>query len=278
MNINPKIDIAFKKLFGSEENKDILKAFVNSVLPEHEQIKDLTLKNPYNLATYIAGKSGILDIKAQAENGTWFDVEMQIGEQEFFGKRIKYYLDKMYVDQLNESDEYSKLKKVIGIAILDFDYFSDDRYKRGITYKDMDTNETYPHLNLSDIYFIELKKFSKDLQHLTSALDRWITFLNKAHQYHKNNIPAELASDLNVKLAIEKLETMYLDHDEREIYENERKRKLDKLEELRTARVEGERDKAIEIARNFLGVVDDEVIAQKTGLSIEEIKKLRENL
>ncbi|MBN2835314.1 MAG: PD-(D/E)XK nuclease family transposase, partial [Candidatus Delongbacteria bacterium] len=65
--INPKIDIAFKKLFGSEENKDILKSFINSVLPAHEQVKNLELKNPYNLATYISGKSGILDVKAQAE-------------------------------------------------------------------------------------------------------------------------------------------------------------------------------------------------------------------
>ncbi|MBN1971497.1 MAG: Rpn family recombination-promoting nuclease/putative transposase, partial [Candidatus Delongbacteria bacterium] len=187
--INPKIDIAFKKLFGSEENKDILKSFINSVLPADEQVKYLELKNPYNIATYISGKGGILDVKAQAENGVWFDVEMQIGEQLFFGKRIKYYLDKMYVDQLDISEKYSTLKKVVGIAILDFNYFSDDRYKRGITYKDIDTNERYGNFNLSDIYFIELKKFGKDLKHLTDTLDRWITFLNKAHEYNRNNIP-----------------------------------------------------------------------------------------
>ena len=55
-------------------------------------------------------------MKAQGEDGRWFDVELQIGEQEFFGKRIKYYLDKVYVDQLVEAGEYSSLKKVIGIA------------------------------------------------------------------------------------------------------------------------------------------------------------------
>ncbi|MBN1970423.1 MAG: Rpn family recombination-promoting nuclease/putative transposase [Candidatus Delongbacteria bacterium] len=280
--INPKIDIAFKKLFGSEENKDILKSFINSVLPAHEQVKNLELKNPYNLATYISGKSGILDVKAQAENGVWFDVEMQIGEQLFFGKRIKYYLDKMYVDQLDISENYSTLKKVIGIAILDFDYFPDDRYKRGITYKDIDTDERYENFNLSDIYFIELKKFGKDLKHLTDTLDRWITFLNKAHEYNRNNIPKELSVDIDVKKAIDKLEIMYLDDDEKLIYENERKIKLDKFEEIRTAefkgiekgREEGEKLKAIEIARNLLDVLDEEIISEKTGLSVEEIRKL----
>jgi len=30
--INPRVDFAFKKLFGSEENKDILISFINAVV------------------------------------------------------------------------------------------------------------------------------------------------------------------------------------------------------------------------------------------------------
>lgn len=293
--INPKIDIAFRKLFGSEENKDILMAFINSVLPKKDQIKSLELKNPYNLATYISGKGGILDIKAIGNDGRYFDVEMQIGEQKFFGKRIKYYLDKIYVDQLEESEQYSSLKKVIGIAILDFNYFADNRYKRGLTYKDIETNQIYDNFDLSDIYFIELKKFGKDLQHLTNALDRWITFLNKAHQYDKNNIPQELALDEFVAKAITKLDIMYLENAEREIYENEKKARLDKLEELQTAKIEGlqegieqgikqgikqgkaegEKQKAIEIAKEMLlDGINIEKIQKFTGLSEKKIKKI----
>ncbi|MBF0411050.1 MAG: Rpn family recombination-promoting nuclease/putative transposase, partial [Candidatus Riflebacteria bacterium] len=106
IRLNPKIDIAFRKLFGSEENKEILRGFINSVLPAHEQVKTLEIKNPYNLASYIKGKSNVLDVKARGEDGRWFDVELQVGEQEFFGKRIKYYLDKVYVDQLIVAGEY----------------------------------------------------------------------------------------------------------------------------------------------------------------------------
>ncbi|WP_252225306.1 hypothetical protein [Clostridium sp. ZBS2] len=40
---------------------------------------------------------------------------------------------------------------------------------------------------------------------------------------------------------------------------------------------EGEYKKAIEIARNLLDVLDDETIALKTGLNIDEIRKLRLN-
>jgi predicted transposase/invertase (TIGR01784 family) len=292
IRLNPKVDIAFRKLFGSEENKEILRSFINSVLPQEEQVKTLEIKNPYNVTTYIGGKTGILDVKAQGEDGRWFDVELQIGEQEFFGKRIKYYLDKVYVDQIIQAGEYSSLKKVIGIAILDFNYFLDERYTRAVTYKDKETNEVYEKLDLCDIYFIELKKFGKDLKDLTTTLDRWITFLNKAYEYSKDFIPPELAVDENIKKAIEKLDVMYLDKDEREIYEIEEKKRLDILEEMRTAEEkgrqegkeegikegikEGEKNKAIEMAKKMLikGISLEE-ISELTDLAIKDIEKLK---
>ena len=48
--LNPKVDFAFKKLFASPENKDLLISFINSMLSEDEQISDIELKNPYNMA------------------------------------------------------------------------------------------------------------------------------------------------------------------------------------------------------------------------------------
>lgn len=84
--LNPKVDFAFKKLFGSSENKDILISFINSVLSEDEQVKDIELKNPYNIASYRKGKMTILDIKAVDENGTWYDIEMQLAGQGYYGK------------------------------------------------------------------------------------------------------------------------------------------------------------------------------------------------
>ena len=75
--INPRVDFAFKKLFGSEENKDLLISLINAIVSQQDQVVELELKNPYNLADYQAGKMSILDIKAKAENGQWFNVEIQ---------------------------------------------------------------------------------------------------------------------------------------------------------------------------------------------------------
>ena len=79
--LNPKVDFAFKKLFGSEENKSILIDFINSVVSQENRIANIELKNPYNIENYKNGKMTILDIKAVDEKGTWYDIEMQRVEQ-----------------------------------------------------------------------------------------------------------------------------------------------------------------------------------------------------
>jgi len=64
--INPKIDFAFKKIFGSEDSKDILISFLNALIYEAQPvIYDLEILNPY-LAPKIRGvKDTYLDIKAK---------------------------------------------------------------------------------------------------------------------------------------------------------------------------------------------------------------------
>ena len=46
--VTPKVDLAFKKIFGVEENKDLLISLINSIVSEKDQVADLTLLNPYN--------------------------------------------------------------------------------------------------------------------------------------------------------------------------------------------------------------------------------------
>ena len=89
--LNLKVDLPFKKLFASPGNKDLLISFINSMLSEDEQISDIELKNPYNIANYRKGKMTILDIKAVGEKGVWYDIEMQLAEQSFYDKRAFYY-------------------------------------------------------------------------------------------------------------------------------------------------------------------------------------------
>ncbi len=153
--LNPKIDVVFRKLFGSEENKDFLISLINSVVNMSPPIVDVTIKNPFNLAAYRGAKESILNIKAVDQNGVWYDVEMQIDAHIVYGRRAMYYLAKTYSDQLETGDDYSKLNTTIGIHLLDFRYFDDDRVLRQFVFKDTETNHAPRELDGVRLYFVE---------------------------------------------------------------------------------------------------------------------------
>ena len=270
--LNPKVDFAFKKLFGSEENKDILLSFINSVLSEEQQINSIQLKNPYNLANYREGKMSILDIKAVDNKGIWYDIEMQIAEQGYYDKRAFYYWSKVFADQIESGDDFELLKKTIGINILDFNYLAEEDYHN--EYRVYNTRTKREFSNIFEMHFIELGKFNKDLKDIKTSLDRWVVFLNKAYEYDKDRIPDELAQDSSIKKAIEKLDIMSLDKEEREIYENDLKRLRIYKADIKTAERKGERKKALEIASKLRGQgMDLGAISAITGLSEEEIRE-----
>ncbi|HBK65000.1 MAG TPA: transposase, partial [Cyanobacteria bacterium UBA11166] len=119
--INPKTDFAFKRIFGSEQSKDILISFLNSILyNEEEVIKDLDIINPY-LAPKIRGvKDTYLDVKARLKGDKTVIIEMQVLNVESFEKRILYNAAKAYSVQLQIGEDYSLLNPVIALTITDF--------------------------------------------------------------------------------------------------------------------------------------------------------------
>ena len=279
--LNPKVDFAFKKLFGSEENKDLLISLINSILQKEVPIINIELKNPYNLMSYKKDKLTILDIKAVDDNEVWYDIEMQIGEQAFYDKRAILYLAKTYSDQLESGDDFEKLRKTIGIHIVDFNYIDEDEYHNVYKLCNIRTHKEFS--DLLELHFIELSKFDKGYNDIRTTLDRWIAFLNRAYEIDKNNIPKELAEDSSIKKAIEKLDIMYLDKEEKEIYESELKRLRVHKAELKAAetkgreegREEGKKEEKIQIAKSLLDVLDEETIASKTKLSLDEVRGLK---
>ena len=283
--INPKVDFAFKKLFGSEENKDILISFINSILSEDEQITNITLKNPYNIANYKEDKMSILDIKAEDENGRLYDIEMQICEQIFYEKRAFYYWARVYADQMEGGYNYDKLRKTISINILDFDYLDEEEFHN--TYKVFNTKSKKELSNYFEMHFIELNKFNKDFKDIKTTLERWAAFLNRAFELEKNKIPAELAADDFVKKAIEKLDVMYLDREEREMYENELKRLRDYYAEMESAKIIGKaegleagRKEGLKIAieKMLISGMEESMVADIISVDLDTVLKVKERM
>jgi len=273
--LNPKIDLVFKKIFGTEQNKNVLKSLINSVLPKDEQIVEVTIKNPYNETDFVGDKLSVVDIKATDDQGRWYDIEIQVKEQKYYGKRAIFYLSEIYSNQLKESDSYDKLRKTIIISILDFNYFlSDKRYFRRCSYKDFDTGQLYPELDFADLYFVELRKFDNEFKHIKTTLDRWITFLNRATELDSHNLPDEL-NDPEIIQAMNTIDAMSLNTKERDYYESQKKVMRDEMSVIQTAVENAVDSRNIEIAKSLkLKHISTEIIVETTGLTKEQIDKL----
>ncbi len=282
--INPRIDFAFKKLFGSEENKDILIDLINSIVSEKDRVKDLILKNPYNDNGSIEDKLSVLDIKAQDENGNWFNIEMQIISQQYYEKRALYNWARLYDSQLESGISFELLKKTICINILNFDCLNEKEYHN--VYKMYNTNSNKVYFDDIEIHFIELNKYNDNI---SSLLDRWVNFLQKADVYSEDYLPKELEEIPTIIKALAALERMYFNRDDRELYEARLKAYRDRNMQIYSAKLEGleegkkqgieegKRLALLSTIKSFLDVLDDETISIKTGVKIEEVHKIRKD-
>jgi len=178
--VDVKTDIAFKKIFGSDQHKEVLIGFLNAVLELEgdRRIKTVTLKNPWQPPDIPILKETILDIRAVDNRDVCFIVEMQIKDTKFFDKRAIYYTAKAYTGQIKKGEDYPKLNQVIFIGILDFNSFDGENYLT----RHLILNRETMNQDLRDLEFnfIELKKFNKQEEDLETLIEKWIYFIKNA--------------------------------------------------------------------------------------------------
>jgi predicted transposase/invertase (TIGR01784 family) len=277
---NPRNDIAFKKIFGDETQKDILISFLNAALDfkGKREIYDVTIVNPYQVPKIEDLKETILDIKAKNINGEEFIVEMQKKNLGNFAKRSQYYTAKAYIQQLDTNQNYNELKKVYFIGICDFNIFGNSNYISRHLVLNQETMKQ--DLNDFEFTFIELPKFKKDLSQLQTVIDKWVYFIKEAEK--SEIIPKELDEIEQIHKAYEVITHYKWDKKELEVYDYIKKKEIDEESAIMTAEQkgiqkgfeQGEKNAKVAIAKSLLDVLDIKIISIKTGLSIEEIKKL----
>ncbi len=175
--LNPKTDFAFKKIFGSEESKDVLLSFLNALLDLSSPycIEDIEFLDPY-LAPKINGmKDTYLDVRVRDEQGKFYIIEMQVLNVQGLEKRILYNACKAYANQLDKGDHYQLLTDVIAITITNFTIFPDlpgvvNTFKLRGEAGDVYSDDL-------ELVFAELSKFDQPENVLSTLLDKWFYFL-----------------------------------------------------------------------------------------------------
>ena len=290
--LSPKVDFVFKKIFGNEKHPNILISFLNAVIKPTDLIKSVQIKNTDIEKEHIEDKYSRLDIKAITNNGEHINIEIQVKNEYNMIKRSLYYWSKMYEGQLTKGQDYDTLSRTICINILDFKYLKNDNFHNCYRLKEKNTNEELT--DVMELHFIEIPKLRKleNSEDISDMLEAWITFIERPTSELIDKL--EMSSD-EIKEAKEELLRLSGNDKERERYEKRFESLLEQNSLLANAErkglekglqkgiekgkkeglKEGAKQEKILISKNLLDVLDDETISNKTGLSLKEIKELR---
>ena len=217
--INPKVDYAFKKIFGSHQSEKILISFLNAIIYDGEKIiESLTIVNPFNPGQIISFKDTYLDVKAVLVDGSIVVIEMQVARMTAFNKRVAYNLAKAYANQLDKGEKYPLLNPAIAVTITDFILFktTDDAINKFVFQEETKKLECLDkELRL---IFVELPKFKKTLSELQGLKDKWIYFLKEAASL--DGIPESLGEVVEIEQALNIANFINMSPEELEVVEN----------------------------------------------------------
>ena len=281
--VNPHTDFGFKRLFGSEINKDLLISFLNALFRGEQHVTDITYLNSEQLGDRADARRAVFDVFCQNEKGEKFIVEMQNVYQEFFKDRTIYYSTFPIREQARRGTEWDfELKSVYTIGLLNFNFADglDDakRWHHEVKLMDVETKEVF-YDKLTYVY-VEIPKFNKKESELKTMYDKWMFVLKNLSRLMSR--PAALQERIFTKF-FEQAEIAKLDPNELMQYEESlsafrdisnaiktaEKRKLAEGIEIGEAR--GIKRVALNLLRSGMPI---EQVAENTGLTIEEIRKL----
>ena len=305
--IDPLTDWGFKRLFGSEVNKEILLGFLQDLFPEKD-IRDIRYLNNENQGLTTGDRKAVFDVSCRTEKGEEFIVEMQKTPQEYFRDRALYYSTFPLQKQAPKGDWNFRLAPVYMVGILNFGLVHNVRDELREKVREMrvfryELTETTLGERMTDnlaFVFLELERFGKSEDGLETMLDKWMYVLKNLSRLTER--PAELQERIFRRL-FEAARIAAFTREELDEYtndmmtENDRRNAIDyarkqgraegraegviagraegRTEGILEGRAEGEMVGKRSVAQRMLAAgLDPKMISEMTGLAEPEIRGL----
>ncbi|MDR0615213.1 MAG: Rpn family recombination-promoting nuclease/putative transposase [Synergistaceae bacterium] len=293
MKINRKNDYFFKRVFGHEDTKDILARFLTVVLSVPIEPDELTLIHTEQSPEYLADKASVLDIQVRRSKAhEKLNVEMQIADRGNLERRILHYWGRGYTEEIKEGEDYSSLPRMINIAVVDFDVFKwRDAAKFHGVFRVLEADEGVLFSDALEIHVLELPKLKRQpLKGEWTPIECWGLYLNNLEGEAMEMITAKEPMIGRALL----VEDVFVKNDEeRRLYELREKGRLEFQNAMFTAERRGEQRGELrgELRGKQEGILEGmqkaarsmlardlplALISEISGLSIEEIKALKE--
>ena len=286
-------DYIFKRVFAYKGNESVLKDFLEALLKI--EIRGIKITNPEIIPYEKGEKRGLLDKKAEINDGTMIDVELQMKNEKNTEERATEYMGKMISEQLQVGDSYQKLKKSIVIFITNYNFLNRNSYHSvGRMKFDKTLKDEYVDMGFKiedeiaskyiEVHYIELPKFKKRELSKFTKLDQWMCIFTQ----NKEGIMLAEKENKEIEKAINTLDFLSKDPKERERHNSIVMAEYNRLvseqnffEEgkekgRKEGKIEGKREEKIEIVKKMLKEkLSIEMIEKLTGLSKEEIEKIK---
>ena len=277
--LDPTNDVAFKKIFATEEHKPSLISFLNAILrlKKEDWIKEVSLLPQEESPLIDGGRRVVFDVRCRDKKGHEFIVEMQNRKVPDFIKRSQYYVSHCYVSQIGKGTPYFELRPVVLVALSNFELFSTS--KDPISYhRILDEKTQENHLKDLSYVFVELPKFTKKEEDLITIEDKWLYLLK--HAAEDIDVPQTIVEQEIVD-AYKTLERFNWSTNDYDAYirssitiTDEYRRQETRYEEgVEKGRVDGKRSEKIEMAQKMLekgmGIA---TISEISGLTEKEIR------
>ena len=203
--LDPKADLTFKKVFG--EHPDLVKSLLNALLPfknEEEEITSVTYLTPEMVPQTPTRKYSIVDVRCEDAQGRQFIVEMQMVWSVEFKQRVLFNASKAYVKQLNRGEDYSLLKPVYSLNLVNeiFEPELEDYYHYYHLVHEEHTDKVIDGLHL---VFVELPKFTPHTFTEKKMQVLWLRYLTEIDEKTKE-VPAELLASPEIAKAVSEIE------------------------------------------------------------------------
>jgi predicted transposase/invertase (TIGR01784 family) len=307
--MSPKVDFAFRRLFGDERNEELLISLLKSILKEN--ITHVQVKDPNLLPDFFDDKVGILDVRATTDAGYLIDIEIQLTDYAAMRERVLFYWSRLFTSQIVCGERYCDLNKTISIVILDYELIKCDGFH--FCFHLIDPVHSITLTDVLEIHVLELTKlYHLKGQDKDDLLISWMKFINA-----RSLEELQMISDANptIKKAYHALEVLSHNEEARRLYEAREIALLDEALKMQSAEEKGreegkaigkeegealglekgeaiglEKGKALgkeegimlgvqETAKNLVSLgMDDATIMKATGLDAATLKTLRDSV
>jgi predicted transposase/invertase (TIGR01784 family) len=284
LGIRPINDFAFKKVFGTAENRDALISLLDAILQPRSPIVDVAILNPFNLQDFRDDKLSILDVKAIDQSGAIYDVEIQLQVSASLPQRIVFYGCQLVADQLREGDKYAGLQPVYSIWLIN-----------GVVWPE--TTQVHHAFQLTDrqsgrvldetlaIHTLELPKYNLTQRDLADddMLGCWLCWLKHAQEYDVAELRKAFPQEA-IRHATETLRRIAEISEDKIMYDARERAIRDRKWDLADARREGEIKGKIETIHMLEGLLnlplsDEKDLAARKLEQLDALANdLRENL